>query len=202
MTISPEPPHAPLDPEDTAYVRRYYCTLEAACFGREEGVDEVAAAIVAGELPRASYEVDGQPMVPFDYFTLCDSASSSSNLRSCFVQRYTALGRRHGVAPPQLEKDAADAWKGYQEGGYGICLWSVTPENIFLKGQCMDKISALLQSPVPDDPEWRRALRIWVDRLDALERPFARADRARFGGSVSRDRLINGPRERFPAVFA
>jgi hypothetical protein len=36
-----------------------------------------------------------------------------------------------------------------------------------------------------------------VDALDALEKPFARFDRARFDGPVSRDRCVTAVRERF-----
>ncbi len=41
-----------------------------------------------------------------------------------------------------------------------------------------------------------------ADALDAIERPFAAHDRERFGGPVSRDRLITGPRARFPEVWS
>src|SRR5438093_571883 len=37
-----------------------------------------------------------------------------------------------------------------------------------------------------------------VDEIRALEPPFAPYDRLRFGGPVSRDRLITAPRRRYP----
>jgi hypothetical protein len=65
----------------------------------------------------------------------------------------------------------------------------------------MDAITALLKAPDPQASAWCVELRIWVNRLDALERPLARADRARFGGTVSRDRLITRPHRDYPHVF-
>jgi len=40
-----------------------------------------------------------------------------------------------------------------------------------------------------------------VDALDALERPFARWDRDRFGAPSSRDRLITATRERYANLW-
>ena len=45
---------------------------------------------------------------------------------------------------------------------------------------------------------WREHVHQLVDELDALEPPFAPYDRLRAGGPVSRDRLIDEVRERFP----
>ena len=69
------------------------------------------------------------------------------------------------------------------------------------KGSLMTAISALLARPQPAMESWRVALRGAVDALDALERPFARHDRERFGGPTSRDRLITATRTRFPDLW-
>jgi uncharacterized protein DUF6058/nucleotidyltransferase-like protein len=81
------------------------------------------------------------------------------------------------------------------------CLRSTTPEAIVAKGSLMTAISALLARPQPATESWRVALRGAVDALDALERPFARYDRGRFGGPTSRDRLITTTRTRFPDLW-
>jgi hypothetical protein len=52
-----------------------------------------------------------------------------------------------------------------------------------------------------DEHAWREALRRDVDRLDAIVRRFTASDRARFGGSVSRERLIDAARARHPALW-
>jgi hypothetical protein len=83
-------------------------------------------------------------------------------------------------------------------GEFGACLRDPSPETIVAKAGLMTAIAALLARPAPDDA----ALRGAVDALDALERPFAAHDRERFGGPVSRDRLITAPRARFPQLWS
>lgn len=70
------------------------------------------------------------------------------------------------------------------------------------KSALMTAITALLASPATAEDGWRVALRAAVDALDAIERPFARYDRDRFGGPSSRDRLITATRERYPALWS
>jgi hypothetical protein len=70
-------------------------------------------------------------------------------------------------------------WAAYLSGEYAVCLREVTPESIRRKGELMAAIEEL------------------VDELDALLRPFAAWDRVRFGGPVSRDRLVTRVRERY-----
>jgi hypothetical protein len=72
----------------------------------------------------------------------------------------------------------------------------VTPASIVAKGELMDTIERLTADPAPDDDHWRRELTTAVDALDALEKPFARFDRERFG-PTSRDNCITAVRERF-----
>jgi hypothetical protein len=81
-------------------------------------------------------------------------------------------------------------------------LVATTPEAIVAKGALMGAIAALLARPASTDAGWRAATRAAVDALDSLERPFARYDRERFGGPVSRDRFITATRERFPDLWS
>lgn len=63
------------------------------------------------------------------------------------------------------------------------------------KDELVAAISAELDAGVPDP----HAINVLADELDALEPPFAPYDRLRFGGPVSRDRLIDDVRARYPA---
>jgi hypothetical protein len=78
----------------------------------------------------------------------------------------------------------------------------VSPETIFEKESLVKSLGARLAEPRIDDGEWRRCVRPDVSRLDELERAFAPCDRHRFGGSVSRDRLITAPRALYPDLFS
>jgi hypothetical protein len=174
---------------DIAYVRANYLTLEEACAGRSETADGVRRLMAEGELPQASYVLpDGIEMVPADYFELADAG------RQDFARRFLAAGG----APSDLEEE----WQGYLSGAYGVCLKEQSPENIVRKDRLIRAIEGLLAEPNPRDPEWCNDLRIAVEDLDLLERPFAPAyDRARWGPS-SRDRFVTAVRQRFPEVFA
>jgi hypothetical protein len=189
-----------LTADDLHYIRREYVTLAEACAGRCD-VEEARALIRARHLPEASYvEEDGSERVPADYFELVDEAGGVSRLRDCFFERYGHAMRDAGVQPSERAIEAE--WQAYLDGAYGVCLKHVTPEGIFEKESLVRAIEALLRQPGPEDDRWRHRLRLAVTRLDELERDFAPCDRARFGGSVSRDRLIRAPRAMYPAVFA
>jgi hypothetical protein len=60
----------------------------------------------------------------------------------------------------------------------------------------MARIERLLNAPRPADDDWRVALRAATNALDALEREFSPDydRRHRFGGPVSRERLVERPR--------
>jgi hypothetical protein len=88
-------------------------------------------------------------------------------------------------------------WDNYLSGLY-VCLRSWRPEVMRRKDELVELISAELERPGPDDDQWLAHLHELVDELDALEPPFAPYDRLRFGGPVSRDRLITAPRQRYP----
>jgi Family of unknown function (DUF6058) len=147
-------------------------------------------------LPRASYVLpDGTPMVPADHAALLDAAGGDPDrVKAVFAERWTAAGGEAGEAD-----EIHSEWLG---GVFGCCLRSTTPESIAVKAALMAAIDALLARPVPDDDAWRGALRGAVDALDAHERPFARSDRERFGGPVTRDRYIIATRGRFPDVWS
>jgi hypothetical protein len=176
--------HLPADAlDDIAYVR--------AAFRRLDG--PAAELVERGVLPQATYVLpDGTPMVPETHAALLQD--DPGGVAGRFRERFLAAGG----APADAEDELRE-WLG---GGYGVCLRDPSPEAIVAKGALMTAIGALLAAPAPQDDSWRGALRGAVDALDALERPFAAHDRERFGGPVSRDRLITGPRERFPEVWS
>jgi hypothetical protein len=158
--------------DDIAYVREAFRPLDASA----------AELVERGLLPRPTYVLpDGTEMVPETHGALRVGE---------FRERFLAAGGRPEDAGEELE-----AWLG---GGYGACLHDPSPEAIVAKGALMTAIGALLARPAPEDA----ALRAAVDALDALERPFAAADRERFGGSTSRDRLITATRARFPQLWS
>jgi hypothetical protein len=183
MTLAAVTAQLPSDfAEDIEYVRRTFVAM-----------DETARPLVErGVLPQATYVLpDGTPMVPPDHAALlAEAGGEPDGVETCFKQRYVAAG-----GDPALVDKEHEAWLS---GEYGACLWQTTPEAIVTKGGLMAAITALLAAPQEDDQRWRAALRGAVDALDALERPFARYDRERFGGPSSRDRLITATRERFP----
>lgn len=129
---------------------------------------------------------DGVEMVANDYFALLHDAGSLAAMKTCFCERYVAAGGQ--------QHDEKEEWEGYLTGEYVVCLQQSTPEHIVAKANTMDEIEACLATA----PLSLEQLHTAVDRLDGLERQFAEYDRQRFGGSVSRDRLITAIREKYP----
>lgn len=174
------------DTEDLAYVQASFHPMS----------DTVRALVERGVLPQATYVLpDGTPMVPADHAALLDAAHGDPDaVATKFRDRFEAAGGD----PAEVDVEHA-AWLS---GEYGACLRTTTPEAIVAKGALMTAVSALLARPNPTDEGWRVALRGAVDALDAIERPFARYDRERFGGPTSRDRLITTTRERFPELWS
>jgi hypothetical protein len=186
-------------PEDIGYIEREFRTLEQLCAGRAERPEELAALVEAGKLPRPAYVLpDGRAMFAPDLLALRDEAGAAEP-HAWFIARYLAAAAELGetATPAQAEAE----WQSYLGGLYAVCLRSVTPENIYRKERLVTRLSARLAEPHPDDPAWCAQLREEVEALDALERPFTAYDRERFGGPVSRDRLITEPRRRYPWVF-
>ncbi len=179
-------------PDDIAYVRSHYLTLDQLARGRGE------AGWAGTRLPRATYNLaDGSSWYPRDWWRLADDAGDIAQLPGLFARRLRAASdaMRHPC-------DLAEEWDAYLAGLYGACLREVTPETIVLKARLVARLERALADPRPDDPAWRLTLRADVEALDGLSRPFATCDRARFGRPTSRDRLIDGARRGFPQAFA
>jgi Family of unknown function (DUF6058) len=171
--------------DDIAYVTASFQPMD----------ESVKSLVEARILPSATYVLpDGTPMVPGDHAELLEDAGGNpAAVAAHFRERFVAAG-----GDPA---DADDEYEAWLTGEYGACLYTTSPEAIVAKGALMDAIGALLARPAPTDERWSSVLRSAVDSLDAMERPFARYDRQRFGGPCSRDRLITATRERFPQIW-
>ncbi len=177
-------------PEDIAYVRATHATLEELAQGRSIPIAQMRAW--AGiEMPRATYQIDGEPWFARDWWRLHDEAGGVDRVRVVFAERYRAAGG----------DDLAGEWEAYLGGFYGACLREVTPETIVGKARLVVELERALADPRPEDPAWAARLRGDVEALDQLVQPFAACDRARFG-PTSRDRLIDLPRARFAHLFS
>jgi hypothetical protein len=182
---------------DLTYIRDNFVTLDELLRDREETPERVHELIDAGVLPKPSYTLDdGTEYFPANYFTFPDSAGPPERHERTFWARYERAVEAAGV------QHDPDDWNAYLSGVYSTCLREVTPETIVTKERLVRRIEALLERPRPDDESWGRDLREAVDELDELERPFCDFDRERAGGTVTRDRFITTPRERYPEVFA
>lgn len=175
---------------DERYVRVHFVPLDGVCGAR---AGEVRALIAAGRMPEPAYWLDdGTELVPPGYLDLLDDAGGPERLPDRFRERYLAAGG----------PDPDGAWRDYLSGAYQMCVRDPTPERIARKDVLPEEIDALLRRPLPDDPDWRAALRPRVAELDRLELPFAPLDRLRLGARPSRERLIDDPQARWPEVFA
>ena len=175
-----------MSPEDDAYVSAWYVPLEE--LAEEQGLDpdDLRRLMLTNRLPLPSYiRSDAVQMVARDLLELADAAGGAEHLLEWFAGQWESPGQ------------ALAEWDAYLSGQY-VCLRSVTPANMKRKDELVDVIEAALAAPRPQSDEWLDDLHALVDELDALEPPFAAYDRRRFGGPVSRDRLITAVRERFP----
>ncbi|HEU4978321.1 MAG TPA: DUF6058 family natural product biosynthesis protein [Solirubrobacteraceae bacterium] len=185
---------------DAEYRRAGFVTIEELCAGRPQTPDEVRALIGAGRLPQPAYvDEDGAELVPPDHLALADEAGGVQRLEERFRERYEAAARALGDERALAQLDAE--WEAYRGGAYGMCLREVTPEHIVEKDHLMRRVEALLERPAREDAAWLGALRDAVDRLDALERPFAPLDEHRLGARPSRRRLIDDVRARYPELL-
>jgi hypothetical protein len=176
----------PMTSEDDAYVDEHFVTVEALAAQHGLQGDEIRQLILDRVLPLPSYlRSDGEQMVPSDLLALAEAAGSPQKLPSWFVAQFDDPAT------------AEDEWESYLSGGY-VCLKHVTPATIRRKDELCDAITQLLDDPQPGSPDWLTSLHDLVDQLDAIEPPFAPYDRLRFGGPVSRDRLITETRRAFP----
>ena len=178
--------------DDLAYLRSHFVALDDLARAHGHDPAEVRRAIDERRLPGVPYVLEaGTELVAPDYFELAHLAGGFDELREWFVRTYDGLAAGRPEAGTGEEE-----WEEYRTGIYAVCLRAVTPSAIIAKGLLMAAIERLVADPAPDDPQWRRELSAAVDALDALEKPFAEFDRARFG-PVSRDRLITAVRARF-----
>ncbi|MFP2956368.1 DUF6058 family natural product biosynthesis protein [Myxococcus sp. 1LA] len=190
-----------LTPADVRYITEHFVPLSTVAAGRPEAPTALQALIDSGHLPQPTYTLaDGTGMYPRDLLCLLDAAGSSDAVRAHFDGRLQRMAVRFGTTLTQEQLDAE--WRGYLQGHYGACLRVVTPEHIFCKEWLVRRLTEALAAPAPDEEAWRARVRTDVEALDALEREFAPWDRIRFGGPVSRDRLISTPRLRYPHLFA
>ncbi len=185
---------ANFSPSDLLHITSEYRTTAELCDGRAESPAQVGALVAVGRLPAATYTLpSGEERFPPDYFALIDSAAAcGDDLAAHFRARYLAAG---GTAA-----EADEDWGGYLTGGFGVCLRSVTPEAMVAKNRIIARVEELAGAPVPDDEDWRGALRKAVGELDELLRPFTDFDRERWE-DTSRDRHITRVRDTWPEVF-
>jgi hypothetical protein len=176
----------PAGAHDIDYVRAGFVAM----------ADAARPHVTRGLLPRATYVLpDGTPMVPPDHAELLDEAGGQpEEVATVFRERFVAAGGEPG--------EVEETFASWLTGEFGACLRVTTPEATVVKGALMTAITALLARAAPTSEAWCGALRASVDALDAHERPFARYDRERFGGPVSRDRYVTAVRERFPELWA
>jgi hypothetical protein len=176
----------PMTPDDDAYVSEWFTPLEELAAEAGEAADELRSRMLSNRLPLPSYiRSDGAQMVPRDLLELPERAGGVDRLPEYFAAEF------------EDPATAVSEWDAYLAGHF-VCLLSLTPENIQRKGALVAAIDTQLAHPQPDSAAWLERLHELVDELDALEPPFAPYDRLRFGGPVSRDRLIDDVRDRFP----
>ena len=176
----------PMTPEDDAYVSEWFVALDA--LSEHEGIAaaEIRRLMLANRLPLPSYiATDGTQFVARDLLELSRRAGGFERLPEWFAAQFDEPAK------------AVTEWDAYLAGHY-VCLRSTRPENMKRKDELVDAIETQIGAPQPDSPPWLDELHRLVDELDELEPPFAPYDRLRFGGPVSRDRLIDRVRERFP----
>jgi hypothetical protein len=175
----------PMTPDDDAYVSEWFTPLEELAAQAGKSADELRRLVLSNRLPLPSYiRTDGAQMVPQDLLELPRRAGGFDRLPDYFAAQFDDPAK------------AVSEWDGYLAGHY-VCLRSVSPENIKRKDELVVAIEAQLARPRIDSTAWLERLHMLVDELDALEPPFAPYDRLRFGGPVSRDRLIDDVRKRF-----
>jgi hypothetical protein len=172
--------------DDDLYVSDWFAAVEELAEAASLDVDEIRRLQMANRLPLPSYiRSDGTQMVARDLLELAKEAGGFDKLPAWFARQWDS------------PVDAVREWTDYLNGLY-VCLRNWRPENMRRKDELAALISSALERPEPDNGEWLERLHRLIDELDALEPPFAPYDRLRFGGPVSRDRLINEPRRNHP----
>jgi Family of unknown function (DUF6058) len=182
--------HHPMTAEDDLYVSEWFVPVEDVAKAASVDVDEIRREQLANRLPLPSYiRRDGRQMVARDLLELANEAGGLDALPAWFARHWDST------------VDAVREWNDYLCGLY-VCLRSWRPQHMQRKNELVALISRELERPDPDDRAWLERLHQHIDELDALEPPFAPYDRLRFGGPVSRDRLITAPRRDYPSSGA
>jgi hypothetical protein len=171
---------------DDACASDWFVSIEDLASEAGLAADEVRWLMLTNRLPLPSYiRSDGCQMVPRDLLELPWRAGGFERLPGWFGGQFDDPGK------------AVEEWENYISGRY-VCLRDVTPENMKRKDHVVAAIEEALALTVPQSAEWRNRLQFLVDELDELEPPFTPYDRLRFGGPVTRDRLIDAVRDAFP----
>jgi hypothetical protein len=180
--------HHPMTADDDEYVSQWYTPLEELAVKVGRDPESIRRLILANRLPLPSYiRSDGAQMVTRDLLELVDEAGGADELPAWFASRWSS------------PEKAVIEWDNYLSGKY-VCLRWVRPEQMQRKDELVEAIERELREARPDSPEWLAQLHALVDELDAIEPPFAPYDRLRFGGPISRDRLIDEVRARYPRI--
>jgi hypothetical protein len=176
----------PMTPDDDVYVSEWFTPLEELAAQAGEAADELRRLVLSNRLPLPSYiRSDGAQMMAHDLLELPRRAGGVDRLPEYFAGQF------------EDPVKAVSEWDAYLAGHY-VCLRSVSPDNMKRKDALVEAIETQLTQQQPDSTGWLERLHELVDELDALEPPFAPYDRLRFGGPVSRDRLITDVREQYP----
>jgi len=185
---------------DERYIRAHYVPLDELAADWPDGAAQVRADIAAGRLPQPAYRLDdGTDMVPGDYFVPLAVAGSVAALPDWFARNYREAARRLDL--PHDDATVEAEWQDYLTGGYFVCLRHATPQAIAEKVRFVTDLNELMADPHAADQVWRKHLRLAVEGLAAIERPFAILDPARWGTPMSGQWYGTFLRAFYPAAF-
>jgi hypothetical protein len=186
---------------DERYILDNFVPLDELAADWPGGAAGVREDIAARRLPQPAYRLDdGTDMVPADYFVPVAVAGSVGALHGWFVHSYRVAAQRFDIAhdPASIEAE----WHDYLGGGYFVCLRQATPAAIVEKARHVIDLNELMADPHPADQVWCKRLRLAADGLEAIERPFAILDPARWGTPMSGQWYGTFVRTLYPAAFA
>jgi len=186
---------------DDRYIREQFVPLDDLAADWPGGPAAVRADIAAGRLPQPAYRLDdGTDMVPGDYLVPVAVAGSVAALHGWFVREFREAAERVDV--PHDPETIEIEWQDYLGGGYFVCLRHATPATMAEKTRHIVDLNQLIADPHPADQVWCKRLRLGVEGLAAIERPFAILDPARWGTPMSGQWYGTFLRALYPAAFA